>query len=632
MGYSDSILKAVATISFLLALEASGSPRSVVLVLLVSAIAGFSMSVMSDFIRTVLASRLAMAPWLLSSAAVLAISRTDIAVLIAIVAGALVGSSLTSWQAYNRMVPALGLPMVVSIIAGEGDMSARSVLPWIVVVVDFALLTSHVPFKGTPRSLDHSQTGLVHQPHRALQTIALVVVCIAVASVLSPMVRTPEVDLGFVPAAGDLAGLPLGVHPGLKWGELDTGRRVTLGDEVVLRVKADRPDYWRGITYTSWDGRTWTNPDRGTRYTWPSEGVTLSAGRAGGITSEQHFTLERSGLDVIHGAYKIEALWSTQRAGQVGDDGSITLDKPLGAGAKWTVRSSVIDITPEVLRKADPLTMGISTGMKSQFASEADITPRVEALALEITEDEPTTYDKIRALESWMDDNIKYSRNIATLPDGADAVEQLLLIDQLGYCEQIGTSLVVMLRSLGIPARLVVGYVPGSYDEKTGEWISKASDAHAWAEVFFPGVGWQGFDPTSGVPLSGEDSSVSVASRSGPDLFLILQIGIASAGLLALAFLFSRLLARSDRDTPSRVRRLNRIGSKLEREWIPAMTVREKLDDLARIGIDEDLTRRVAVGLEQVSYGNAADTVHPAVDNGLCDLENAVDHFLKVPR
>ena len=72
----------------------------------------------------------------------------------------------------------------------------------------------------------------------------------------------------------------------------------------------------------------------------------------------------------------------------------------------------------------------------------------------------------------------------------------------LGYCEQISTATVVMLRSLGIPAREAVGYVPGSYNPITDLYDVQAKDAHAWVQVWFPGYGWQNFDPTADVPLA----------------------------------------------------------------------------------------------------------------------------------
>ena len=76
-----------------------------------------------------------------------------------------------------------------------------------------------------------------------------------------------------------------------------------------------------------------------------------------------------------------------------------------------------------------------------------------------------------------------------------------------GYCEQISTALTVMLRTLGIPAREAVGYVPGPYDPITDLYDIQASDAHAWVQVWFPYYGWQSFDPTAVVPLANPSSA-----------------------------------------------------------------------------------------------------------------------------
>jgi protein-glutamine gamma-glutamyltransferase len=77
-----------------------------------------------------------------------------------------------------------------------------------------------------------------------------------------------------------------------------------------------------------------------------------------------------------------------------------------------------------------------------------------------------------------------------------DAVQYFLFEQRRGYCEQFSSSLAVMARSLGIPARVATGYVPGEYNPFTGLHEVRASDAHAWVEVYFPGYGWSTFDPT----------------------------------------------------------------------------------------------------------------------------------------
>ena len=139
----------------------------------------------------------------------------------------------------------------------------------------------------------------------------------------------------------------------------------------------------------------------------------------------------------------------------------------------------------------------VPPSIQRSYAAPPVTTDRVRALAAQVTANAPTTYDKVRALEAWMGANTEYTLDIPPLPDGEDAVDQFLFVDQQGFCEQIGTSLVVMLRSLGIPARLAVGYATGERNPFTGLYEVRAKDAHAWAEVYFPGIGWQGFDPTA---------------------------------------------------------------------------------------------------------------------------------------
>ena len=131
-------------------------------------------------------------------------------------------------------------------------------------------------------------------------------------------------------------------------------------------------------------------------------------------------------------------------------------------------------------------------------------TERVQILARQITASAPTTYDKVRAIEAWLGAHVKYSLNAPLAPRGVDVVDDFLFRSRVGWCEQVASSLVVMARSVGIPARLATGFVPGTRDALTGQFVVRERDAHAWAEIYFPGVGWQGFDPTASVPLAGD--------------------------------------------------------------------------------------------------------------------------------
>jgi hypothetical protein len=130
--------------------------------------------------------------------------------------------------------------------------------------------------------------------------------------------------------------------------------------------------------------------------------------------------------------------------------------------------------------------------------------PRVHALAERITAGIPggDTYDKVAAIEAYLGRHTRYTTDIPPLTRGQDTVVQFLFGSRRGYCEQISTATAVMLRSLGIPVREATGYVPGSYNPLTDLYEVQAKDAHAWVQVWFPGYGWQNFDPTANVPLA----------------------------------------------------------------------------------------------------------------------------------
>jgi transglutaminase-like putative cysteine protease len=301
------------------------------------------------------------------------------------------------------------------------------------------------------------------------------------------------------------------------WGfsdRMDTSARGELGDQEMMRVWADRPDFWRGQTFDRWDGRYWTASDTTTvrleaqnpMRPVPGVGdVGVSTVSEATVSSSQTYELVGAGTDVVFAAYRPVELVSPQWSWSRISDGSILSDW-MPAGSVYRVESERIAVTPDLLRQHDPAAADLAPVMADRFLDDGAVTDRVRALAQEITADAPSTYDKIRGLEAWMGENIEYTRDIPVPPEGADAVEQLLFVDRAGFCEQIGTALTMMMRSLGVPSRLAVGYVTG---EQVGddEYLVRAEDAHAWVEIWFPGLGWQGFDPTASVPLAGESSA-----------------------------------------------------------------------------------------------------------------------------
>ncbi|MGF1595770.1 MAG: transglutaminaseTgpA domain-containing protein [Acidimicrobiales bacterium] len=536
--------------------------------------------------------------------------------LVDLLALAVLGFASFNQAGMSRAVPALGLPVATLAFRTGETLSPPLLLSWLVtVVVAVALGNRAIAIDNGETLGGGGRRGLVLGWGRFAQTIAAVVALAPLSLVLAGAVDRLLPDLvSASPRLGTLDGQPLTAHPGLTGG-LDTGVPVSLSDEVVLRVRADRPLYWRGTTYDQWDGRRWTTSAAAAHISWAGEGVeipppgdTVGAPAATGLPSpimvRQHFEVERSGLDTVLGGWRIESLWTTAGRASLADDGTIVVDEPFRSGATWTVDSSIVPATDDDLRRADPLLLPPTTPLVARFGREDDITPEVAELAAAVTADAPTTYDKVVALEEWIEDNIEYSRDITPLPAGSDAVHHLLFESRLGYCEQIGSALVVMLRSLGIPARLVVGYVPGEYDGATGHWLSRGTDAHAWAEVWFPGVGWHGFDPTAGVPSAADPPSViddHVATTMRWTLVALALVGTASI----VAAVHRRRRGRP-RDGAARLvavqRRFDRCGLAVGCGWGSSMTLRDKGHDLVLAGLDPGPVLAAVGALERLWY------------------------------
>ena len=128
---------------------------------------------------------------------------------------------------------------------------------------------------------------------------------------------------------------------------------------------------------------------------------------------------------------------------------------------------------------------------------------RVKELAETITENQESVYEKTKAIESYFGRNgFVYTQQDVAIPKaGDDYVDQFLFDTKKGYCDNFSTSMVVMLRSIDIPARWVKGFAPGeSVLNDDGEKVYQITnnEAHSWVEAYMPGVGWMPYEPTIG--------------------------------------------------------------------------------------------------------------------------------------
>jgi transglutaminase-like putative cysteine protease len=130
----------------------------------------------------------------------------------------------------------------------------------------------------------------------------------------------------------------------------------------------------------------------------------------------------------------------------------------------------------------------------------SNFSPRVAELARQITSGITNQYDQVMAITFWLRTNIEYQLTIPAAPANRDIIEWFLFDLRQGYCNYYATSEVLMLRSLGIPARLSVGYAEGESEEQGTTFIVHRKDSHAWPEVYFENYGWIEFEPTASQP------------------------------------------------------------------------------------------------------------------------------------
>lgn len=137
------------------------------------------------------------------------------------------------------------------------------------------------------------------------------------------------------------------------------------------------------------------------------------------------------------------------------------------------------------------------------------ITPETVALAGELTRGLTNPYDKSVAIRDYLRANITYNDQIAAPPDGEEPVHYTLFDLREGYCTYYASAMAVMLRSQGVPARVVSGYVQGEYDQPSGNYRVRAENAHTWVEVYFPRYGWIQFEPTQSIPVAERPDSMA---------------------------------------------------------------------------------------------------------------------------
>ncbi|MEZ4769779.1 MAG: transglutaminaseTgpA domain-containing protein [Caldilineales bacterium] len=317
---------------------------------------------------------------------------------------------------------------------------------------------------------------------------------------------------------------------------LTLGGERNLGNTPIMDVRTTAGRYWRAVAYDTFTGRRWLNT--GTLIQSIDAANNVITPQFSGREEITHTipVLAPSGNVLFAASQPLRVSLRAEADLKVIErnaEGDLPLAEiamlrragpPLEMGDTYQVVSSLSDATVEDLQGAGTDYPDWVTDLYLDLPQ--DMSARVGELAQEITADAETPYDKVVALETYLR-GFTYNDQIPAPPPGENAVDYFLFDVKEGYCDYYASSLAMMARSLGIPARVSAGYSQGEYLEQADVYRVREYNAHSWPEVFFPDYGWVEFEPTASevqiVRKTREDEQPFLAPGATPTLDRLLE-------------------------------------------------------------------------------------------------------------
>ena len=286
--------------------------------------------------------------------------------------------------------------------------------------------------------------------------------------------------------------------------------QIQQSNAVVMHVQIDGDTigqhdlHWRGVALANFDGHSWSSPrDQFLLHRRPDG---LFAVPRTSVSANTTFIQPLSRENLIHYRVLMEPIgtdvfflapWARLVSGQYwmlgADSGGAVYDlDSQRAISRYEAVSDIATPTPAELRSAPHR---YPAEIAADYLRLPATDPRIPKLAAEITGSFNNDFDKAAAIERHLQTRYGYTLQ---LPRTAvkDPVANFLFERKQGHCEYFASSMAIMLRTLGIPSRVVNGFRSDEFNDLTGNYVVRAKDAHSWVEAYFPGYGWQSFDPT----------------------------------------------------------------------------------------------------------------------------------------
>jgi transglutaminase-like putative cysteine protease len=258
---------------------------------------------------------------------------------------------------------------------------------------------------------------------------------------------------------------------------------------------------WRGATLSDFNGRAWFEPSSDPRWVPAvAKGVFQLADdrdrRRLGHSVNYRVSLSGIDSDVLFFAGRPDSVYVNQLAIMARPDGSYRLGHPPAEGFFYDVYGWLGDTGGDDF---------LGTRERRQYLSLPPLDPRIAELARYTVRGLDDDTDRAAAVARYLRRSYGYTLELPS-HEVADPLAYFLFTRRKGHCEYFASAMAVMLRTLGIPSRLVTGFQNGIFNPMTGLYVIRASDAHSWVEAWLPGRGWVTFDPTPPDPSPGANA------------------------------------------------------------------------------------------------------------------------------
>jgi len=282
---------------------------------------------------------------------------------------------------------------------------------------------------------------------------------------------------------------------------------------VVMRVEfpdqeAPATDrlYLRGAAYDLYNGRSWVNSLAHRRPLGQTAEGTFKVPKAmserPGATQpaglRQEILIEALDTSVLFGVPLVDSVTGDFPAMLADGMGGVSLPYLPSTRFQYRVNSIPGHLLDE---ERTAVSFSYPNYIRKHFLQLPTMSPRVRELTQRITREAKTPLQMAIAIKQHLRANYRYRLDVGTATP-VSPVEDFLFTRKTGYCEHYATAMVVMLRTVGIPARLVTGFLGGEWNDFGNYHTVRQRDAHAWVEVYFPRSGWITFDPTPSVPTT----------------------------------------------------------------------------------------------------------------------------------